>query len=94
MTLIGVRPHFGCFWLIETVRITLKNNKNKKQPRINARLLIPVVKTAISDRSFIIAKTAISDRSFIIIAKTAIIDRSFIIICAHTRFIGSLYAQL
>ena len=37
-------------------------------------MLIPVVKTAISDRSYIIAKTAISDRSFIIIAKTAIRD--------------------
>ena len=67
-------------------------------------MLIPVVKTAIGDRSFIIiakqrsaiahviiiAKTAaaIRDRSCIITAKTAINDRSFIIICGHTRFIA------
>ena len=66
---------------------------------INARLLIPVVKTAIGDRSFIIiakqrsviahviiiAKTAaaIRDRSCIITAKTAISDRSFVLTCSY-----------
>ena len=62
-------------------------------------MLIPVVKTAIGDRSFIIiakqrsaiahviiiAKTAaaIRDRSCIITGKTAISDRSFIYVVFH-----------
>ena len=42
------------------------STRKQKKTNINARLLIPVVKTAISDRSFTIARTAISDRSSVI----------------------------